>query len=79
MSRTITYPDLMALFKRKFADADIDQCRRALQDCYETLRIHERQPGSEEYVRKLWCEIDAIRDRQMACQKVLDKAISPVL
>lgn len=79
MIYTTPYPDLMALFKRKFADADMSQCRRALQDCYATLRIHERQHGSDEYVRKLWCEIDAIRDRQMACQKIIDKSIAPVL
>jgi hypothetical protein len=40
-----------------------------LQDCYEALRIHENNPASAEYVRKLWCEIDGIRDRQMKIRK----------
>lgn len=65
MQRTISYTDLAAIFRRKFAELDQYGCQCALQDCYATLQLHEGNPASAEYVRKLWCEIDAIRDRQM--------------
>jgi hypothetical protein len=65
MNRTISYQDLAAVFRRKFAQSDAYGLQCALQDCYEVLRIHEHEPASSEYVRKVWCEIDAIRDRQM--------------
>jgi len=69
MIRTISYTDLAAVFRRKFAEVDQYGCQCALQDCYEALRLHEHNPASAEYVRKLWCEIDAIRDRQMRIRK----------
>jgi hypothetical protein len=69
MIRTISYTDLSAVFRRKFAQSDAYGLQCALQDCYEVLRIHEGRPESAEYVRKVWCEIDAIRDRQMQIRK----------
>ena len=69
MLRTISHQDLAALFRRKFAESDEYSCKCALQDCHEVLRIHEHNPASAEYVRKVWCEIDAIRDRQMAIRR----------
>jgi hypothetical protein len=69
MIHTISHPDLAALYRRKFAESDEYSCTRALQDCHETLRLHEHCPASAEYVRKLWCEIDAIRDRQMEIRR----------
>jgi len=68
MNRTISYQDLMAVFRRKFAQSDAHMCDRALRDCYDAmLAIGEaRDP---EYARKLWCEIDAIRDRQMLLKR----------
>ena len=69
MNRTISYQDLAAVFRRKFAGLGMYECISAMNDCYETLAIHEHEPASSEYVRKLWCEIDAIRDRQMQIQR----------
>jgi hypothetical protein len=69
MRSEICYTDLAAVYRRKFAALGQYECQCALQDCYETLRLHEGNPASDEYVRKLWCEIDAIRDRQMAIRK----------
>jgi len=68
MNRTISYQDLMAVFRRKFAQSDLYSCECALRDCYDAmLAIGEaRDP---EYARKLWCEIDAIRDRQMLLKR----------
>lgn len=68
MIRTISYTDLAALFRRKFANSDLYSCECALRDCYDALLAvgEHRDP---EYARKLWCEIDAIRDRQMAINK----------
>ena len=64
MNRMISYTDLMAVFKRKFAGYDQYQCECAMLDCRDTLQRLGETPDSE-YGRKLWCEIDAIRDRQM--------------
>ena len=64
MNRTISYTELMAVFKRKFAEYDAYRCDRAMRDCRDTLVALGETPDTE-YGRKIWCEIDAIRDRQM--------------
>lgn len=68
MIRTISYNDLMALFRRKFAEYDAHMCDRALRDCYDAM-LAVGESRDPEYARKLWCEIDAIRDRQMLLKK----------
>ena len=53
-----------AFFANKVKDYDVYTCRRAMNDCYETLELHG--PDIDEaYAVKLWAEIDALRDRQM--------------
>lgn len=68
MIRTISYTDLSALFRRKFAEYDAHMCDNALRDCYDTM-LAVTESRDPEYGRKLWCEIDAIRDRQMLLKK----------
>jgi hypothetical protein len=68
MIRTISYADLAALFRRKFAEYDAHMCDRALRDCYDAM-LAVGETTDPEYARKLWCEIDAIRDRQMLLKR----------
>ncbi len=68
MNRTISYTDLAAVFRRKFAEYDAHMCDRALRDCYDTM-LAVGEATDPEYTRKLWCEIDAIRDRQMLLKR----------
>jgi hypothetical protein len=68
MNRTISYQDLMAVFRRKFAEYDAHMCDRALRDCYDAM-LAVGETTDPEYARKLWCEIDAIRDRQMLLKR----------
>ena len=68
MNRTISYQDLAAVFRRKFAEYDAYMCDRALRDCYDAM-LAVGETTDPEYARKLWCEIDAIRDRQMLLKR----------
>ena len=68
MVRTISYTDLAALFRRKLAEYDAHMCDNALRDCYDAM-LAVGETTDPEYARKLWCEIDAIRDRQMVLKK----------
>ena len=68
MIRTISYTDLATLFRRKFAEYDAHMCDRALRDCYDAM-LAVGETTDPEYARKLWCEIDAIRDRQMLLKR----------
>jgi len=52
----------------KFKTYTRDQVERALLDCHETLRAGEYSPYHP-YGKKLWAEIDALRDRRMALTK----------
>jgi hypothetical protein len=52
-------------FKERFKDYSDLALIRALKDCHETLEIGKYTPDHE-YGRKLWAEIDAIRDIQMS-------------
>jgi len=49
----------------KFNHYTAEQCAFALADCYEALRVTE----GDDYHRKLWAEIDAIRARQLQLSK----------
>jgi hypothetical protein len=60
VNKYTTYTDAMLAF--------------ALADCYETLRVGAyplgRYPDEHPYARKLWADIDAIRDVQMSRRAV---------
>lgn len=64
----MTYGEHHATFTRKVAQYDTYTCRRAMADCYDTL-AHWGADIAESYAIKLWAEIDALRDRQMALNK----------
>ena len=61
----MSYSDLTATYRHKFALADANVCDHALADCHTTLRLWGDKIDPE-YARKLWAEIDALRDRKMA-------------
>jgi len=54
----------------KYRTYTLQMLAYALADCYETLRVGAyplgRYPDDHPYARKLWADIDAIRDEQMA-------------
>ena len=52
----------------KFKSFTRDQVERALLDCHQTLIAGEYSPDHP-YGRKLWAEIDALRDRSRALTK----------
>ena len=52
------------IFLTKHKDASPAALAYALQDCHETLNLGQYHPDST-YGRKLWAEIDVIRDLQM--------------
>ena len=51
-------------FLLKHKDASPVALAYALQDCYETLNLGQYHPDST-YGRKLWAEIDVIRELQL--------------
>jgi hypothetical protein len=58
-----------AVFTNKVKEYDAHTCTRALTDCHETLALHRDLPTDDPYYIKLWAEIDALRERQLALQK----------
>lgn len=52
----------------KAARATADQCRRAIADCHDTLRVGGYSTD-DAYGMKLWAEIDAYRDRMLRLQR----------
>lgn len=65
----MTYGEHHATFTRKVAQYDTYTCRRAMIDCYDTLELRKDMATDDPYYIKLWAEIDALRDRQMALNK----------
>lgn len=57
-----------ATFTRKVRAYDNGTCTRALYDCHDTLALWG-ESITPEYAIKLWAEIDALRERQMALRK----------
>jgi hypothetical protein len=55
------YQQMMDTFRNKMREYDAAQCKRAMDDVYETLSLHK---DPTPYQQKLLCELDAIRDRQ---------------
>lgn len=50
-------------YREIWCERTIQQCHFALIDLHDTLR---NWPHQTAYTAKLWAEVDAIRDRQMA-------------
>jgi hypothetical protein len=59
----MNYNNHHAVFTRKVAGYSASTCRRALNDCHDTLAVWGKDIA-EDYAIKLWAEIDAIRERQ---------------
>jgi len=55
---------LVDIYRTKVRAYGAAQCDRALADCHETLRLRSDLPHDDPYVKRLWAEIDAIRERQ---------------
>ena len=55
------YQKMMDTFKNKMREYDAAQCKRAMDDVYETLTLHK---DPTPYQQKLLWELDALRDRQ---------------
>jgi len=52
----------------KFKSYTLAEVEYALRDCHQALIAGEYSPDSK-YGKKLWAEIDALRDRRMALTK----------
>lgn len=61
----MNYQEMREMFARKCSRLDIFACTTALADCHATLKLW---PNESDYTRKLWCEVDALRDRLRALQ-----------
>ena len=59
----MNYGNHHAVFTNKVKEYD------AHTDCHETLALHRDLPTDDPYYIKLWAEIDALRERQLALQK----------
>ena len=59
-----TYQDMTDTAWSKFSTYTQAQCEQAIKDIHETLAV---TPNGKDYrnpyVQKLWCELDAARDR----------------
>jgi len=64
----MTYTEMTALFRNKVREYTADQCEFAVRDIYNTLRFVARDM-SDPYVAKLYCELDAMRDRLAYLQR----------
>jgi hypothetical protein len=65
----MSYAQWHQTFAQKVRDYDWYTCRHALIDCHDTMALHRDAPDGDEYVTKLWAEIDALRERQHALTK----------
>jgi hypothetical protein len=64
----MNYNNHYAVFTNKVKEYDVHTCTRALYDCHDTLALWGDKIDSD-YAVRLWAEIDALRDRQLALQK----------
>ena len=64
----MTYTEMTALFRNKVCDYTAYQCGVAMDDIYTTLRFIARDMA-DPYVTKLYCELDAVRDRLAHLQR----------
>ena len=58
----MTYTEMTTLYRNKVKHYTKDQCEFAVRDIYTTLQFIARDM-SDPYVVKLYCELDAVRDR----------------
>jgi len=68
----MNYSDMTALYRNKVRDYTADQCEFAVRDIHETLRLHPTamsDPFGDPYVVKLYCELDAMRERLAHLQR----------
>ena len=60
----MTYTEMMKTFANKVKHYTLEQCQHAISDINETLDI-VGDDMTDGYVIKLYCELDAVRDRKM--------------
>jgi hypothetical protein len=65
----MSYPDMVKTAADKVSRYTLAQCEYALRDCHATL--DNWRDGETEYTRKVWCEVDALRDRIASLQRTL--------
>lgn len=59
---------LRELYTAKAARCNAHQANAAIADCHETLALWRGQ--DTDYTRRLWAEIDAMRDRLHQLQRI---------
>lgn len=64
----MTYAEMTALYRNKARGYTATQCEFAMRDIYTTLRFVARDMA-DPYVTKLYCELDAMRDRLAHLQR----------
>lgn len=58
----MNYTEMTALYRNKVRKYTPNQCRYAVRDIYDTLRLYPADVH-DPYVRKLYCELDQVRER----------------
>ena len=64
----MNYSNYHAVFTNKVKQYSADQCAFALKDCHDTLAALG-DTADENYIVKVWAEIDALRERQLKISK----------
>jgi hypothetical protein len=65
----MTYTEMTTLYRNKARGYTADQCEFAVRDIHETLRLYFGDHMDNPYVVKLYCELDAVRDRLAHLQR----------
>jgi len=60
----MNYSNHHAVFTNKVKQYTAAQCDFALKDCHNTLQVLG-DVADEDYLVKVWAEIDALRERQL--------------
>jgi hypothetical protein len=71
----MTYTELTAVCRNKFKGYTLNQCHHAMRDIHDTLQLHPADMGNQ-YVIKLYAELDAVRDRRDALSKGEREAVA---
>ena len=71
----MNYSDLTAQCRNKFKGYTLNQCHFAVRDIHDTLRLHPADMNNQ-YVVKLYAELDAVRDRRDALSKGEREAVA---
>ena len=64
----MNYSELTAVCRNKVREYTLNQCHFAMRDIHTTIALHDGDLNHP-YIQKLWAELDAVRDRQMALDK----------